>query len=152
MIDTRRAARYSLIAGMILIGVAYASAFRRNGAPTWAPFLLALGIPITTVAVMVMGAVRRKSGLGLLAIPFVIVAVILGGGFLLALGLPADENTGSALYLGLPLRAAVVVYGIGLIPIVILPIAYALTFESQTLSEEDVRRARELGAAYKNQN
>ena len=42
-----------------------------------------------------------------------------------------------------------VIYGIGLLPIVVLPIAYALTFETQTLSAEDVERVRELGRAYK---
>jgi len=45
----------------------------------------------------------------------------------------------------LPARAAVVIYGIGLLPIVVLPVAYALTFETQTLSAEDVERVRAMG-------
>jgi len=44
----------------------------------------------------------------------------------------------------LPARAAIVIYGVGLLPIVVLPIAYALTFETQTLSAEDVERVRAL--------
>ena len=36
------------------------------------------------------------------------------------------------------------IYGVGLLPIVVLPIAYALTFETQTLSAEDVERVRAL--------
>jgi hypothetical protein len=30
-------------------------------------------------------------------------------------------------------------------PIIILPVAYALTFETQTLTAEDLERVRELG-------
>jgi hypothetical protein len=37
-----------------------------------------------------------------------------------------------------------VIYGVGLLPIFVLPIAYALTFETQTLSAEDVERVRML--------
>jgi hypothetical protein len=42
-----------------------------------------------------------------------------------------------------------VIYGIGLLPIIVLPVAYALTFEAQTLNAEDVERVRELGREYK---
>jgi hypothetical protein len=38
-----------------------------------------------------------------------------------------------------------VIYGIGLLPIVVLPVVYALTFETQTLSAEDVERVRVMG-------
>jgi hypothetical protein len=51
----------------------------------------------------------------------------------------------SKLWLGLPARAAVVIYGIGLLPIVVLPVAYALTFDTQTLSADDVERVRAMG-------
>ncbi|HZE09938.1 MAG TPA: hypothetical protein VE110_14405, partial [Gemmatimonadaceae bacterium] len=61
------------------------------------------------------------------------------------LALPATESAQSHLWLGLPIRAALVIYGIGLLPIVVLPVAYALTFESQTLTAQDVERVRELG-------
>jgi len=59
--------------------------------------------------------------------------------------LPANEGPASTLWLGLPLRAAIVIYGIGLMPVVVLPVAYALTFETQTLTADDVERVRELG-------
>lgn len=145
----KRVARYALLAGTILIGVAYGSAFRTGGAPEWAPWLLATGIPISSVGIMMMGALRERASIGRLAVPFAIVAILLTAGFTLALGLPATENAASPLFLGLPLRAAIVVYGIGLVPILILPVAYALTFNTQTLSEEDVQKARALGAAYR---
>ena len=37
------------------------------------------------------------------------------------------------------------IYSIGLLPIVVLPVVYALTFETQTLSAEDVERVRVMG-------
>lgn len=111
----------------------------------WAPWLLALGIPSALGGVMLLGAVRERGGVGRLAIPFAIAMVMLAVGFCLALGLPANEGPESSLLLGLPLRAAIVVYGIGLMPIIVLPVAYALTFETQTLNSEDVERVKELG-------
>ena len=74
---------------------------------------------------------------------------VLAIGFCAALALPATEGPLSRLWLGLPARAAMVIYGIGLLPIVVLPIAYALTFETQTLSAEDVERVRALARANK---
>ena len=94
---------------------------------------------------MVLGAARERKGVGSLALPFAFVIITLTIGFCLALGLPANEGPGSTLWLGLPVRAAIVVYGIGLLPVVVLPVAYALTFETQTLSAEDVERVRQMG-------
>lgn len=145
----KRAARYAFVLGIVQIAAAYAAAFGKDGTPAWAPWLLATGIPVSSVGIMIMGALRERARIGRLAVPFAIVALLLVSGFTLALGLPADESATSALFLGLPLRAAVVVYGVGLIPILILPVAYALTFDTQTLSEDDVSKARALGAAYR---
>lgn len=145
---TKKIARIALIVALVAIAIAYASAFSPGGAPDWAPWLLALGIPGALVGIMVMGAARETGGVGKLIIPFTFVGVLLILGFCLALALPADESAASALFLGLPLRAAIIIYGIGLIPIVVLPVAYALTFETQTLNEGDIERVRQLGAVY----
>ena len=142
---TKRIARLVITLATCAIAVAYGSAFMPNGAPVWASWLLALGIPGALGGVMVLGAARERGGVGRLAIPFAFVIVTLTVGFCLALGLPANEGPDSTLFLGLPLRAAIVVYGIGLMPIVVLPVAYALTFETQTLNSEDVERVKELG-------
>lgn len=142
---TKRIARLVITLATGAIAIAYGSAFMPNGAPVWAPWLLALGIPGALGGVMVLGAARERGGVGRLAIPFAFVIVTLTVGFCLALGLPANEGPDSTLFLGLPLRAAIVVYGIGLLPIVVLPVAYALTFETQTLNAEDVERVKELG-------
>ncbi len=149
---TKRLARLSLTAATIAIAVAYASAFMTGGAPGWAPWLLACGIPVALVAIMIMGAARGRGGIQKLVVPFAFVGILLTVGFCLALGLPANESANSSLVFGLPLRAAIVIYGIGLIPIVVLPVAYALTFETQTLSAEDLEQVRKLGAIYARRN
>jgi hypothetical protein len=134
----------ALFAGILAIAIAYAAAFGRAGTPTWAPWLLALGIPISLGAIVILGAARGRNGVGPLKLPILFVVAVLAIGFCAALALPATESPLSRLWLGLPARAAIVIYGIGLLPIVVLPVAYALTFESQTLSAEDVERVRAL--------
>lgn len=141
---TRRAALVALFIGITAIAAGYAAAFSHGGAPTWAAWLLALGIPVALAAIMILGATRGRRGIGPLKIPFAFVALVLVIGFGAALALPATEGPLSTLWLGLPARAAIVIYGVGLLPIVVLPLAYALTFETQTLSAEDVERVRAL--------
>lgn len=141
---TRRVARGALVIALMAIAIAYASAFLPAGAPAWAPWLLALGIPVSLGAIMVLGAARGRQGVGRLKIPFAFVIVTLAIGFGAALFLPASETAASTLWLGLPVRAAIVIYGIGLFPIIVLPVAYALTFETQTLSAADIERVRSL--------
>ena len=142
---TRTAALTALCAAVMAIAIGYAAAFRQSGTPVWAPWLLALGIPVSLGAMMILGAARGRSGIGPLKLPFLFVVAVLVIGFGAALALPATESPLSGLWLGLPARAAVVIYGIGLLPIVVLPVAYALTFETQTLSAQDVERVRAMG-------
>jgi hypothetical protein len=143
---TRRAARVTLVLAVCAIAGGYAAAFIPGGAPAWAPWLLAIGIPAALGGIMALGAARGSAGIGKLKFPFAFVFVVLTAGFCLALGLPANEGPASTLWLGLPARAAIVIYGIGLLPIVVLPVAYALTFDTQTLSQSDIDRVRELAA------
>ena len=144
---TRKAAVAVLAVSIAGIAVGYAAAFSAAGTPVWSPWLVAVAVPLALVSIMILGAARGPAGVGRLKIPFAFVGLMLVIGFLAALALPATESASSPLWLGLPLRAAIVIYGIGLLPIVVLPVAYALTFETQTLSAEDVERVRELGRA-----
>ena len=107
---------------------------------------MAIATSFAMVATMALGAARTgqpHGGLGRLAIPFVAVLLIMLGAFAAALLLPA---AGEPLLLGLPRRAAIVLYGIGLLPVLILPVAYALTFDELTLTEEDIERVREAAS------
>jgi hypothetical protein len=98
---------------------------------------------------MILGAARGRMGIGPLKYPFAFVVAVLAIGFCAALALPATEGPLSKLWLGLPARAAIVIYGIGLLPIIVLPVAYALTFKTQTLTADDVERVRELAREYR---
>ncbi len=142
---TRRGSLAALVTGILAIAIGYAAAFLPGGTPPWAPWLLALGIPVALGAIMILGAARGRMGIGRLKYPFAFVVAVLALGFCAALALPAMESPLSKLWLGLPARAAIVIYGIGLLPIIVLPVAYALTFETQTLNAEDVERVREIG-------
>jgi len=145
MTKPRRAAVVVLFVSIAAMALAYAEALVTKGASTSAPWIAAIAVPIALTAIMILGAVRGDKDIGRLRIPFVFVALILIVGFLAALMLPASESPTSSLWLGLPARAAIVIYGIGMLPIIVLPVAYALTFETQTLNAEDVERVRELG-------
>ena len=148
MTRTRVAAVVVLFVSIAAIAAAYGAALVTRGTSVWAPWMAAIAVPVALTAIMILGAVRGDEGIGKLRIPFAFVALILIVGFLAALTLPATESPASRLLLGLPLRAAIVIYGIGVLPIIVLPVAYALTFETQTLSAEDVERVRELGRAH----
>ena len=144
---TRALAVIGLVTSVALIAAAYLSAFVGDGPPAWAPWCFALGVPGAIVGVMVLGAARgKRGGVGRLIVPMTFVGLALASGFGLALGLPADEAESARLIFGLPVRAAIILYGIGLMPIVVLPIAYAMTFETQTLNADDIERVRRAGA------
>lgn len=135
----KRVALGVLVVSTLAIGGAYASAFMTGGVPRWAGPLFAAGVTGALVATLALGAMRRDRGLGKLAWPFVIVTLLLGAGFAAVFALP-ELGAAEPLLLGLPRRAAIVLYGIGLLPTLVLPVAYALTFEEQTLRPEDLER------------
>lgn len=109
---------------------------------------MVVGLATLVVSLMALGVVRRGRGIGRLAWPLAFTFVVIVAGFGAALVLPA-EGVGARILLGLPLRAALVLYGVGLLPIVVLPFAYAATFDDMTLSEDDLAKVKALGAAYR---
>ena len=146
---TRRFALAALFVSIAAIATGYGAAFGKNGAPVWAPWLLAVGIPVAIGAIISLGAAKGNRGIGALKFPIALVVLVLALGFGAALALPANESALSKLWLGLPARAAVVIYGVGLLPIIVLPVAYAMTFETLTLSSEDVDRVRAVARQHK---
>ncbi|MGH7518317.1 MAG: hypothetical protein ACREOC_12745 [Gemmatimonadales bacterium] len=138
----KRVALATIVLSTLLIAAGYASALAPGGAPPWTPWTLALGIPCLIVGLMGLGAARADRSPGPLVFPFAFVWIVLTGGFAAALLLQPTDPADPVLWLGLPPGAALVLYGIGLSPIVVLPVAYALTFEASTLSEQDLERVR----------
>ena len=131
-----------VIAGTVAVAVAYGSAFLPGGAPRWAPWFMVAGIALTCVGSMALGAARPGRRLGPMAWALAFAFIVLIGGFGAALLLPASEGPGSRLLLGLPLRAALVIYGVGWLPALLLPVVYARTFRHFTLDETDLERIR----------
>lgn len=131
-----------VVAFCTLVGIAYGSLFLSATTPPWAPIALAVGATGIITTLMALGATRRDTLPRSLIITFVALFVISAGAFVTALLLPAQEGAGGPLFLGLPLRTAIVLYSVGVLPIAILPFAYALTFASSTLSEDDLAQVR----------
>lgn len=143
----KRLALYALFLSIAAISGVHVWVLLAGAAPEWAPWVVALATALAMLATMVLGASRRgrrNAGLGGLAIPFLVTFLLVAGGFALALVLPA---AGEPLVLGVPRRAAVILYGIGLLPLFVLPVAYALTFDEMTLSEDDLARVRRAALA-----
>ena len=143
---TRRTALAGLLAGTLAITAGYGSAFLPGPPPAWAAWAMATGSSLVMVASMALGAAREGKGIGRLKWVFALVFVILAGGFGAVMLLPA-EAPGAPLWFGLPLRAAIVLIGIGLLPLLVLPLAYALTFDEMTLGEDDLARVRAAALA-----
>ena len=138
-----------VVLSCLLVGVGYGGAFLPGGAPAWAPWCLAVGTNGALMSLMALGATRRGRLAPSLRLAFVGMFVVCAGAFALALGLPANEGALGPLLLGLPLRTAIVLYGVGVVPIVILPFAYALTFDAETLSDDDLATVRAAHDALK---
>lgn len=143
----RRNSLLALLAGTLACAAAYASAFLPGDPPAWSPWALGIGTAVVMVAASALGAARADTGIGRLKLPFVIVFLIVAGGFAAAL-LMQSPGENPRLFFGLPAGAAIVLIGIGLLPLLVLPIAYALTFEDMTLSEADLARVREAARAW----
>ncbi len=137
----RGVALRAIVLGTVGIAVAYATAFGPPAVAAWGPWVMAVSLPVCMVATMTFGAVRAGRRVGALALPIALVFVLVTGGFLAALALPPDTVDG-VYWLGLPRRAALILYGVGVLPLFVLPLAYAWTFDALTLSDEDVERVR----------
>jgi hypothetical protein len=125
--------------------IAYGATLASGHAPPWAPWLLAFAGPTTLAAFMHLGAARAGRTSPLTTAAIILVWAILTAGLALALR-AAPVTPDAALYLGLPRAAAIVVYGVGLLPLFILPLAYALDFDRGVLSADDLATVRAMKA------
>lgn len=136
---TRRLALWLIAASMFVIGLGYASAFLPGGAPTFAAFAFAIATAAVIAGILLLGAARSNGPLGGLKWVILFVFVVLAGGFCAALLL--NDGRAQRLWLGLPAGAAIILYIVGFLPMLVLPLAYALTFE-RTLGEHDMDQLR----------
>jgi hypothetical protein len=135
-----------LVVGLLAAIAAYGDALIAGAATAASGWLMALALVLVLPATLAMGA-RRSRGTSPLAVG---VAVLLGGvlavGFGLAFALP-DLGSDEPLWLGLPRRAAIIVYGVGLVPLLFLPWAYARTHAGADLDPATVAELADRCAA-----
>lgn len=139
-----RGALALLLAAVLAAAVAYGGVLLPGPTPTWAPWALAFAAVVSILSLMALGAARDRRLGGLLPV-FLVAGLVVGGGFVALLLLPPADPAAPVLILGLPVPAAVLLYGVGLLPTILVPVAYALTFE-QTLTDRDLERVREAAS------
>ena len=146
---TRRLALLVIFLSMVVIGAGYASAFLPGGAPRFMTYAFAVATAAVMTAIIVLGAARTGRRLGVLSWVFAFTFIVLAAGFVWALG-QTTVNT-DKLYLGLPSGAAIILYVVGLLPMAVLPIAYALTFEKTTFDDAELEELRRKLAELKHE-
>ena len=133
-----------VVLSLLIVAAGYAGSF---ASAAWAPWCLAIGTCGTLMSLMALGAVRRGHITPALRWVFAGMFVWTAGCFCVALALPADEGAGGTLLFGFPMRSTIVLLGVAIVPILIFPLAWALTFDSSMLSDDDLKRLRDAQLA-----
>ena len=137
----KRAAIAILFLSMVTLAGGYASAFLPGGPPRWVASAFAVATAASMIAVLMLGAARRGGKTALLLGVFAFCFLCVAGGFLLALQ-TAPVSANATLFLGLPPGAAIILFVVGLPPMIVLPLVYALTFENVTLNTAELDELR----------
>jgi hypothetical protein len=135
-----------LVVSCLAVAAAYAAAFLPGGAPPWAAWSIAIGSGGMLSSTMALGATRRGRLRPIALLACVLTFVVVSGAFGAALWMPPAEGANARLLFGLPLRTAIVLYGVGIVPLLFLPIVYAVSFDADTLNDEDLERVRRAAA------
>ncbi len=141
----RRIGLSLLITGLGAVAAAYLL-FVAGWSRDVAPWLIALGSAGVLAGLACLGSARgvlrrtpRRTPLLAAAIAFAFLAV--AGGLLGALAFPAPA-AGDPLLLGLPRATTLLLLLTGAVPLLLLPVAYALAFDDEVLSASDLDRIR----------
>ena len=124
-----RAGLALLVGGVVAVGASYTGTIAARSAPPWAPWALAIGASAASTALFVLGAASRRvlsRGIAVLLASLFLTLVVAFGA---ALALAPGEGPDARLVFGLPLRLAVVFYGVGFAPLLVLPVAFGVTFD-----------------------
>ncbi len=129
----------AILLGAMLVLAGYGFAFFQNASPV-APWLLACGIAMLLASLVWLGiATESLAGRrGRRAIVLALFLVLMGG-----LGgalLPSGAQEG--LILGLPRRAALLLYGVGLAPGLLFGVAFAAGFDRLVLDRARLETLR----------
>ncbi|HET9133500.1 MAG TPA: hypothetical protein VFN90_04290 [Gemmatimonadales bacterium] len=143
MTGLRRVGLGAVIIGTLAQGIAYLLTLRGE-APQVAAWLMVAGIAAALAGTAWLGPAsphgsrwRVVGGLSIL--------VVLLVGFGAALLLPGGAT--EPLWLGLPRRAAILLLGIGIFPVLLVPTAYALDFDATDLDDAGLAALRARAAS-----
>lgn len=129
---------------LVIVAAGYAGSF---AGAAWSPWCLGIGTCGALMSLMALGAIRRGHITPVLRWIFAGMFIFCAGCFCVALAMPAKEGAGGPLLFGFPLRSTIVLLGVAVVPLLVFPFAWAFTFDSAMLSEDDLRRLREAQAA-----
>lgn len=136
----RRVGLALLIIGSLAVALAYGVTLA-GVAATAAPWWLAGGTTAILASLATIAAARRGRRTPILAATIVITFCCVGAGFFLPLAMPAPL-AGDALLLGLPRPTAILLLLVHVVPLLLLPLAYAAAFETEVLGADDLERLR----------
>jgi len=128
---------------LLVVAAGYAGSF---AGASWSPWCLAIGTCGALMSLMALGSVRRGRITPVLRVVFVMMFLFCAGCFCVALAMQPNEGAGGTLVFGFPLRSTIVLLGVAIVPILVFPLAWALTFDSSMLSEDDLKKLREAQA------
>lgn len=132
-----------VLAGLLTVAAGYLAVLLA-AAHTFGAWALALGASAVLSGMLALAAARPGGTPRALRATVRLTFVATFGGLAYALGVPAPAPDGPLL-LGLPRVTAVMLLVTGLIPLVVLPVAYALSFDRDVLTAEDIERAKTAG-------
>ena len=105
--------------------------------------LVALGFPSLLMA---LGAADRGGRLGSIAWPVGVLVLVFEACFLGMLACGGAFGSGAWL-LGLPAATAIQLVGLFLVPLVLVALGYALTFDAFAVGDDDLKRLRESASS-----
>ncbi len=143
MTGLRRAGLGAVVLGTLAQGIAYALTMLGLAAPA-AAWLMVVGIALALAGTAWLGPASSR-GVRWRVVGGVSILVVLLLGFGAALLLPGGPT--EPLWFGLPRRAAILLLGIGIFPVLLVPTAYALDFDATDLDDTGLAALRARAAS-----
>lgn len=137
-----RVALLLIVSAVLAIAAAYGTTLVLGSAAAFVAPALAYGIGASMTGMFMLGAARNGALRSWLVVVFVAVFLVITGTFWVVLALPANEGAAGILLLGVPRRTALILLGVGALPMLLLPIAYALAFDHDLLDDDEMQRLR----------
>ena len=132
-----------IAASVALILLAYVTAFF-PAARSVGGWIMALGLVLNVTGGLTLGAQHGRPASRVFVAAIVLTAALIGIGLAVGLWSVGATLTAGAtkVVLGFPSKTAVLLYTVAVVPLVVLPLVYAFTFDRLTLSDDDLTRVR----------